>query len=196
MPEQTSHNEKDLLLQVATGDEHAFRQLYNMYDGLLMPYLIELTKSNHIAEDLVQETMLRVWLNREHISTLEYPRAYIYRIAGNCAYSWLKSRLIRKQAEQDKVSLESNAITAPESDLSLQSITGIVRQTIRNMPAQRSRIYIMSREQGLKPAEIAKALNISVSTVNNTLYQAVRSIREEVEKAGYLLPYWLIVFFF
>jgi DNA-directed RNA polymerase specialized sigma24 family protein len=52
----------------------------------------------------------------------------------------------------------------------------------------------MSREQGMKPAEIARILNISISTVNNTLYQAVRTIREEVEKAGYLLPY-LILFF-
>lgn len=196
MPEQVSHNEKDLLLQVATGDETAFRQLYTLYEKLLIPYLIELTKSDFIAEDLVQETMLRVWLNRESINTLEYPRAYIYRIAGNCAYSWLKSRLIRKQAEQEKASLEPNAISEAESDLSFQSITAIVKQAIRNMPAQRSRIYYMSREQGMKPAEIARILNISISTVNNTLYQAVRTIREEVEKAGYLLPYWLILFIF
>jgi RNA polymerase sigma-70 factor (family 1) len=196
LPEQVSHNEKDLLLQVATGDEAAFRQLYTLYEKLLIPYLIELTKSDFIAEDLVQETMLRVWLNRENINTLEYPRAYIYRIAGNCAYSWLKSRLIRKQAEQEKASLEPNAISEAEaeSDLSFQSITAIVKQAIRNMPAQRSRIYYMSREQGMKPAEIARVLNISISTVNNTLYQAVRTIREEVEKAGYLLPY-LILFF-
>jgi RNA polymerase sigma-70 factor (ECF subfamily) len=79
LPEQVSHNEKDLLLQVATGDEAAFRQLYTLYEKLLIPYLIELTKSDFIAEDLVQETMLRVWLNRENINTLEYPRAYMYR---------------------------------------------------------------------------------------------------------------------
>lgn len=196
MPALTPHIEKDLLLQVASGDEAAFRQLYNIYDGLLMPYLTELTKSNHIAEDLVQETMLRVWLNREHISTLEHPRAYIYRMAGNCAFSWLKSRLIRKRAEQDKVLLEPNAITEATSDLSFQTITAIVQQTIRNMPAQRSRIYSMNREQGLKPADIAKSLNISISTVNNTLYQAIKNIREAVEKAGYFLPSWLILFFF
>jgi RNA polymerase sigma-70 factor (family 1) len=196
LPDQLFHTEKDLLLQVATGDETAFRQLYNLYERLLMPYLTELTKSNHIAEDLVQETMLRVWLNRENISTLEYPRAYIYRIAGNCAYSWLKSRLIRKQAELDKALLEPDAITETESNLSIQAIRGIVQQSIRNMPARRSRIYKMNREQGMNPAAIAETLNISISTVNNTLYQAIKTIREEVEKAGYFLPYWLILFFF
>ena len=195
MPGQASYIEKDLLLQIAAGDETAFRQLYNMYEGLLMPYLTELTKSNHIAEDLVQETLLRVWLNREHISTLEHPRAYIYRMAGNAAFSWLKSRMIRKRAEQDKALSEPSEIAAAESNLSLQAITGIVQQTIRDMPAQRSRIYLMNREQGLKPAAIASALNISISTVNNTLYQAIKNIREAVEKAGYFLPYWLILFF-
>lgn len=196
MQQLSAHTEKELLLLVADGDESAFRQLYDLYDRLLMPYLKDLTRSDHIAEDLVQETMLRVWLNREKISTLEHPRAYIYRMAGNCAYSWLRSRLIRKQAEQDKVALEPDSTIAPESNLSFQTITGIVRQIIQSMPAQRSRIYIMNREQGLKPAAIAKALNISVSTVNNTLYQAVKTIREELEKAGYFLPYWLILFFF
>lgn len=196
MQQLSAHTEKELLLLVADGDESAFRQLYDLYDRLLMPYLKDLTRSDYIAEDLVQETMLRVWLNREKISTLEHPRAYIYRMAGNCAYSWLKSKLIRKQAEQDKVALEPDSTIAPESNLSFQTITGIVRQIIQSMPAQRSRIYIMNREQGLKPAAIAKALNISVSTVNNTLYQAVKTIREELEKAGYFLPYWLILFFF
>ena len=195
-PGNPPYEERELLLRIAAGDEAAFRQIYHTYEGLLMPYLTELTKSNHIAEDIVQETMLRIWLNREHISTLEHPRAYIYRMAGNCAFSWLKSRMIRKRVEQDKASLELTVATEVATDLSFQTITRIVQQTIREMPAQRSRIYTMNREQGLKPADIAKALHISVSTVNNTLYQAIKTIREAIEKAGYYLPVWLILFFF
>ncbi|MBO9682897.1 MAG: hypothetical protein J7502_09565 [Flavisolibacter sp.] len=60
MQQLSTHTEKELLLLVADSNESAFRQLYDLYDRLLMPCLTDLTKSDHVAEDLVQETMLRV----------------------------------------------------------------------------------------------------------------------------------------
>lgn len=191
MPEHHLHNEPELLQRIAEGEEEAFKILYDHYDRVLKPYLLQLTRSERDTSDLIQETMLRVWLNRERIHQMEHPGAYIYRIAGNRAYSWLKSTMIRDHHEK-QVIIPHNAET--DSQSMVHEISALVQQTVREMPEQRRRIYLMNREQDMKPATIAQALDISLSTVNNTLYQAIKTIRERVEKAGYLLPLWLVLF--
>ncbi len=79
-----------------------------------------------------------------------------------------------------------------EVNLTVNDIRALVQQAIAELPPQRRRIYLLQREHGLKPAEIASELGISVSTVKNTLLVATKAIREKVEKGGYL-PYWLIL---
>jgi RNA polymerase sigma-70 factor (ECF subfamily) len=65
------------------------------------------------------------------------------------------------------------------------------------MPPQRQRIYRMSREQGLKPADIAEALSLSVNTVKNVLVTALKEIRNHLAAAGHVISllYVLIMFF-
>lgn len=194
MASNQTDNERELLLRVAEGDEQAFRELYDIYERLLRPYLADLTKSESNAGDLVQETLLRVWLNRDRLSSLDHPRAYIYRIAANLAYTWLKNQLVRKRSE--KISAEDTQVSDEgETSMTVKAIRHVVRQAVNSMPLQRSRIYLMHREQGMKATEIARELGISVSTVKNTLSQALSHIREEVKNAGYYLPVWLLFIF-
>lgn len=186
------HTEKELLSRMAKGDEEAFKMIYQMYDRLLQPYLTRLTGSGENAGDLVQETMLRVWLYRERVSEMEYPRAYIFRIAGNRASSWLKKQLLRTTTEAEAA--QWGEADEPESEmlLSVKAITKTVQEAIHQMPEQRRRIYIMNKTQGIKPADIASELHISVRTVNHTLYEAVKYIRECLKAAGYSIPLWFL----
>jgi RNA polymerase sigma-70 factor (ECF subfamily) len=59
-----------------------------------------------------------------------------------------------------------------------------VQRTILSFPQQRRRIYQLSREEGLKPSEIAARLDLSVSTVKNTLLSALKTIRDNIEESG------------
>lgn len=189
------YDEHLLFARVAEGDEDAFKEIYRMYDRLLKPYLTELTHSPAQTGDLIQETMLRLWIYRDKLKDIEYPRAYVFRIAANRAFSWLKANAGRQYTASEVTDHAEHERPAIESTLSVKAITDVVQQAIRSMPAQRSRIYLMNREQGMKPAEIAQLLGISVSTVNNTLHQSVKYIREQVEKAGFTLPLWFLLHF-
>lgn len=195
MPILNIDREKELLLQVVDGDETAFRSLYNLYERLLYPFLTDLTKSEGDTSDLIQETMLRLWLNREQIRHIENPRAYVYKIASNLAFTWLKAQLARRRREQ-KIQLEDRELPEIYSGLNIISIRQIVNNAINKMPPQRRKIYILNREHNMKISEIARKLAVSESTVKNTLSQATKFIREQVEKAGYFLPLWAIEFFF
>jgi RNA polymerase sigma-70 factor (ECF subfamily) len=186
-------NEKDLFLRIAEGNEPAFRELYQLYGRLMLPFLTKLTGSQDIADEIIQEVFLRVWLYRDKLPGIDYPRAWIFQIGANQAHTWLKKNTRAARAawlHQDVQVIADNPV---EASLTVNAIKALVQQAIEELSPQRRRIYLLQREHGMKPAEIASQLGLSVSTVKNTLLVAAKDIREKVEKAGYL-PYWLILF--
>ena len=91
------HNEKELLLQVAEGDETAFNTLFQHYTAHLHPYIMSLVKSATIAEEMIQETFIRIWMNRDKLSKIEHPRAWIFRIAANECFNFLRHKLVEEK---------------------------------------------------------------------------------------------------
>ena len=59
------YSDNELLSQIAEGDERAFSALYYRYDTMLYVFLMKLTRSEAAAEELLQETFLRLWLHRD-----------------------------------------------------------------------------------------------------------------------------------
>lgn len=189
-------DDRTLFSRIAEGEEWAYRELYHRYGKMLFPFLLKLTGAKHAADDLIQETMLRVWLNRDQLSDVDHPRAWIHRIASNLALNWLRRNTVHEQAVEHTFRSGTTAEEDPLSNLTVQAIRTVVQQTLDSMPPQRRLIYRMHRDQGKRTVEIAEELGISVSTVKNTLITAARTIREQVAKAGYTLPIWLLALFF
>ena len=184
-------DERVLFHQIAEGSEEAFRVLYERYGRLLFPFLVRLTGSQDMADELIQEVFLRVWLYRDKLSSVEYPRAWIFQIASNQANTWLAKNLKAEVAEHRHREAPGTAET-PAEIFTINDIKRVIREAIEALPAQRKRIYLLYREQGMKAGEIAEELGISVSTVKNSLLAAMKSIREKVARAGYWLPLLLV----
>ena len=179
-------DEKDLFLRIAEGDESAFRALYQLYGKLLLPFLVKLTGSQDMADELIQEVFLRVWLYRDKLPEIDYPRAWIFQIGSNQAHTWLKKNTIAAKAvrlHQDEQLSTENPV---EASLTVNAIKGLVQEAITELSPQRKRIYLLHREHGMKPAAIASQLGISVSTVKNTLLIAAKAVRDKVEKGGWV----------
>jgi len=186
-------DEKALFLNIADGDESAFRQLYEQYGKLLFPFLVKLAGSADIADEIIQEVFLRIWFSRDKLPAVEFPRAYIFRIASNRASEWLKRNALTINVDLQQLREQPVLPDMAEAALTLKAMTIIVRQAIAELPAQRRHIYRLSRDQGLKPAEIARRLNLSVSTVKNTLVTAGKYIRERLEQAGHITGILLLL---
>jgi RNA polymerase sigma-70 factor (family 1) len=189
----TSLDEKELLLKIAEGNEKAFIQLFELYGKLLYPFLYRTVKSKPIAEELIQETMLKVWLNRDRLSSIDHPRKWIFRIASNLAYTGLKRHLLEKRII-DELKDRELGYEDPEQEHTLLELKRHVKEAVRLLPPERQRIYLLSREAGMSREEIAIQLNITPKTVKNTIYAALKDIRAHLEKAGYILPLFCIPF--
>jgi RNA polymerase sigma-70 factor (ECF subfamily) len=187
------HNDKQLFLQIADGDETAFATVFHKYNRQLFPAVLKILKSQAEAEETVQNTFLKLWLNRRQLPEIESPGAWLTRIASNLALNALR----------DKATYQRHTIIAGHSlagdddelerNLNARELKTLIAEAVEMMPAARQQVFKMSRNEGLNRQEIAQILGISESTVKNQLSSSLKFIQEYlVKKHGIHLP--LIIF--
>lgn len=186
-----TNTDKEWLLLIADGDEQAFRLLFEKYTSLLFSYVVNFVKSQAIAEELIQNIFIRIWMNRDKLPAIENPKAWIFKIATNECYTFLRNKEIEKKSY--KV-LEQRSATEQIVSTGYRELEAAIEEAIGLLPQKRRQIYQLSRTEGLKPSEIAAQLNLSVSTVKNTLVTAVEFIRQHLIKKGLLT--WAFFYFF
>ncbi|HET9959424.1 MAG TPA: sigma-70 family RNA polymerase sigma factor, partial [Polyangiaceae bacterium] len=91
-PEQTSCDEGALILKVAEGDVASYRELVKRHAARLVRFATRLLRDASEAEDVVQESFLRLWLRASEYSDKASGSAWLYRIAHNLAVDRLRKR--------------------------------------------------------------------------------------------------------
>lgn len=183
----------DLLQRVADGDEQAFTLIFNRYYPVLRPFVNSFTHSEADTEERLQETFMRLWLSRDRLPEVENLKAWIFTIASRQCLKALRKNL----HERNKISaaghlpVDREGLT-PYDLLEVNDIINLVHQAVSQMPPRRRKIFEMSRNEGMKPAEIAAALSLSVSTVKNVLTSSLQHVREFLRSAGHVLPLVMI----
>lgn len=185
------YNERELAHQIAEGDETAFEELFYHYSSKLRSHLFSLLKSATVVEDVLQETFLSVWLNRDKLPEIQNIGAWIYRIASNSCYNHLR----RNIREEKKITvLERKDFEDIREQLDFNEVNRIIQEAISLLSPQRKKIWNLQRNRGMKQAEIAEHLQLSLSTVKNTMTQSLEFIRQHLKKKGYTLPLVLVTF--
>lgn len=196
MPENSTYNEKDLFNLIAHDDETAFERLFHLYVPRIKPVILKMVKSEAVVKDLIQDIFLNLWVDREQLLSINSPSNWIFKIVYNRTYTWLEKQAVRHRAsEVQQRRHEGMALSnQTEENVSFSETSRLVQQAIIQLPPQAKNIYLLSREAGLKNAEIAEKLSLSVSTVKNTLVNAGRAIKEYLAQHGITLPLILLNF--
>lgn len=174
---QSPYNESEILKLVAAGDKNAFTHLYNSYRNKIYSIAFELTESAAVAEEIVQDVFLKIWVKRNSLEEVTHFRAYLFTITRNYVFTALK-RIARKE------SIEVNAMQdAPlyyhdtENRVLNNEYTRILQAAIDRLPEQQRQVYNLIKKEGYKREEAAAVLRLSPETVKTHLAQAMRSIR-------------------
>lgn len=135
-----------------------------------------------MAEDIVQDTFLKIWIRRDQLTKIDHFKAYIYRVAHNGLLSG-----IRRKALEATILAGSQPTTIIEPDLEeklhFKQVKQVLQAAIENLPAQQKTAYQLRREEGLRIREIARIMNISEITVKRHLTSAQKRLRETLEDA-------------
>ncbi|MBX3258043.1 MAG: RNA polymerase sigma-70 factor [Chitinophagaceae bacterium] len=170
------NSEKALMLLSSTGDSAAFTQLFHLYKHKLYSFIVKLTGSSQMAEDIIQDIFTKIWTQREHLPQIEKLGSYLFRMAQNHSIN-----AFRKMATETLAL--SRLQPAPDHNtteyyLNEKETSALLHEALSRLSAQQKLVYMLSREEGLKYEEIAHRLNLSPSTVKNHMIAALRTLRQ------------------
>ena len=171
-------NENELLLQVAEGDERAFRQLFDHYWNKIYSVALTLTKSIALSEEIVQDVFLKIWLKREQLPSVERFDSFLFTVAKNHIYNELRKKTIEQPFVEhlEQHFLESSAL--PEQMMLLKETKQLIDKAVQQLPDQQRAVFELSRNEGLDYNAIADQLGISRSTVKNHMTKALQFLRQ------------------
>jgi RNA polymerase sigma-70 factor (ECF subfamily) len=178
--EDRQYEERELFERIANGDEQAFTRLFYLYTPKLIPFLHKLTKNDQLAKEMLQETFLRLWTNRQELTKVQSPSAWIYRLASNISIDYLRVQGNRQRILKT-IHVADTGDHVTES-VDARQLKSIIHTAVDKLPEKRQQIYRLSREQGLSHQEIATELGISINTVKNQLGIALKTIQEYISR--------------
>ena len=152
-----------------------FSEFVHQYADDLYRYAYWLSNSKVVAEDLVQETMLRAWKSIDKLQD------------GNAVKSWLFTILRRENARRferkqfDYCDFPTEEVSCQRCDYDTSTEAHVLRNALKKLPVDYREPLLLQVEFGLSQKEIAQHLNISVAGAGTRLFRARQKLRELIE---------------
>lgn len=192
MEKRNLYTDPALMLRLRSGDQEAFKKIFDLWFNKLYYFSFKYLKSKEHAEEVVQETMLQLWLTREKLDE-NYPVSpYLFTIARRLSLNSLRQIASSKSATQKLFERTSFEGFTTDEDLSLAELRRLTERAILLMPKQQQLVYQMSRNEGLSLDQIAERLGITKNTTKKHLSEALKVIKKQLMDAGVA---WIVTLF-
>jgi len=172
-------SERELLARVRDGDEHAFDTIFREHYASLVRCADAMLHRRDVAEEIVQDVLLALWQRRDSLVVEDSLRAYLFRATRNRSLNHIRHLAIERRAEPELSATEPGGAPGAENVLGDEMETAL-RRAIGALPPRCREVFELSRVSGLRYAEIAVTLGISVKTVEAQMGKALRVLREEL----------------
>jgi RNA polymerase sigma-70 factor, ECF subfamily len=180
----------DLARRLKNRDPHAMAELYDRYGRIAFALIFRVVRNEAVAEDLVQETFLRVW-NRVHGFDHEKGALgpWVLAVARNRAIDYLRSvdgRMAQNAFELDKLDkLEQPAMFCDleNSILNMDRVRAL-RGAFQKLTANQRLVLELAYYEGLSQTEMAERLKQPLGTVKTWVRAALKFLREELGEAA------------
>lgn len=169
---------KEVLRNIAQfKDPRAYKELFYAFYNELFRFAYSILKSKEDAEDVVSDCFIHIWQKKESLTEIDNPKLYFFVSVKNRSINRLSARKKQSSAfnEEYLVHFKSPFFNPGELLLSHESVSKIL-DAINELPPKCKMIFRLIKEDGLKYADVAALLNISVKTVEAQMAIAVKRI--------------------
>ncbi len=177
----------DLLEKISKNDTIAFCQLFDLYSPKVNAFAVKLTHNPVIAEEIVQDVFMKIWIKRETLTNVDNISAYLFTIVRNNAFNVLKRIALEEKAKKILAKELPRFHQETEEGIQQQESQQILNQAIDRLPPQQRLVYSLCYQEGLKYEEVAQRLNISRLTVKAHMQHALRNIKSHLSSLLALL---------
>ena len=191
--ESLPHN---LLHGLIIGDEETYIFLFKEYYVCLCSYSRRYVGRKDIAEEIVSETFMKIWDNRDSIIIHSSVKAYLFQSVCNNSLNYLRKLKTENRLETYFQDTQFNNIgfveiieETIEHSLLMDDVSLEIEKALSQLPPQQQKAFRLKRQDGKKIREIAQMMGLSIKTVEMHLSKATINLREKLKN---LIPSFLL----
>jgi RNA polymerase sigma-70 factor (ECF subfamily) len=164
---------------IAVSDAESFNQFFRYYYPRLVRFAIQFVHAREAAEEMVSDSMVKVWEKRSTILEVQNLEVYVFVMVKNaCLNHNEKYSVVHLQLDADgNMELFDNSGNV-QRQLEMKELVHRLHMAVEQLPEQCRIIFKMVKEDGLKFQEVADILGISVRTVETQVYRAVKKLKK------------------
>ena len=175
-------SDEKLLLRVAQGDKEAFQRLYQNTDKTIYGFILSILRSPQDAEEIMQETYLKIWTSAGSYKSQGKPLAWMFTIARNLCY--MKFRDQKREADIGLSDLSEGEMGefCPQIEDAADKI--VLRTALQILNEEERQIVLLHTTAGMKHREIAADLEMPLATVLSKYNRAMKKLQKHLREEG------------
>jgi RNA polymerase sigma-70 factor, ECF subfamily len=180
-----TNSDAEMLNLIENDDLKAFEEFYFHFHPRLFAYARKFIEETELAKDIVQEVFAEFWERRNSLDIKSSLSGYLFRTVHNKCLNLISSQKVRNQySSHVSAKLKTAEFMFYESgehnynSVFYTEIENIVKENVQGLPEACRQIFELSRFEGFDNQEIADKLQISVRTVENQVYKALKTLKE------------------
>jgi len=181
----------DVLCNFKNGSKVAFKDIYTCYASSIFDVATKILRNESLAEEIVQESFLKLWLNRANINPHLDVWPYLFVICKRLCFNSIRNSSVAKEALK---TIQSEEINDVEEKINYNELQHQLQFYVDALPHQQKTAWILSRVEGFSHQQIALEMGISQNTVKNHIGQAIKFLRKRLSNSNCI--YLLLIYLF
>jgi RNA polymerase sigma-70 factor (ECF subfamily) len=179
-------SDERLMLRFQGGDVRAFEELVRRHRTPVFSFLLRLVGDRGRAEDLCQETFLRVVGAAERWEPRALFRTWLYAVARNQALDEARRQAFRRTEPLDDPARPGAASDDPAPDRAAEAalVRPKLEAALAALPGEQREVFLLREHAGLRFHEIAEVTGVPENTVKSRMRYALEALREKLEELG------------
>lgn len=182
------YSDEELIASFQNGNEQAYIELVRRYRDRLMTFVFRFLGDSDLSEDIVQDTMLKVYTHKHYYKEIAKFSTWVYTIAGNLAKTELRKRKRRKITLLSQMNTDDRTYEIPSADLkSEDKIQGEfaekeIQKAILQLPLHFRTVVILRDIQELSYEEISNIVDVPLGTVKSRINRARLQLQQSLKE--------------
>ena len=172
-------DDRELLRRLAAGDDDAYATVFRVWYAPIVRFVDAMLRQRDEAEEVAQEVMLELWQQRARLDPERPVQAWLFRAARNRTLNVLRHKKV-VDSTAPGISALTPAPAASDEGATEQEMQAALHEALSELPPRCREVFTLSRTHGMRNAEIAAALGVSVKAVEAQVARALRTLREHL----------------
>ncbi|MEF9940232.1 MAG: RNA polymerase sigma factor [Clostridium sp.] len=175
-------SDEKLLHLVAKGDAEAFHQLYQNTDRTIYGFILSIIKNPQDAEEIMQETFLKIWTSAGSYQSMGKPLAWMFTIARNLCYMKFRDQKHDSDIGLDDLAESEMGEFCPQIEDAADKL--VLFAALQILKEEERQIVLLHTTAGMKHREIAESLQMPLATVLSKYNRAMKKMQQFLREEG------------